>query len=109
MHYFGAKLTYFLYAFIFLGFIYFIDSLAKREKAKNFAARLVANYKLQFLDDSIYCSKITLVRDERAIILFKRQYNFYASPFSNQRLSCSLVLLNNEMIDWYIEPYHEKK
>ena len=61
-------MVYFLYVFVFLGLIYFIDSLAKREKAKDYAARLVANYKLQFLDDSIYCSKISLVRDEQAII-----------------------------------------
>jgi hypothetical protein len=47
------------------GLIFFVDSLAKQEKAKKYAKKLVSDFNLQFLDDSIYCGKISIVQGSK--------------------------------------------
>jgi hypothetical protein len=86
---------------------YFIDNLAKREKAKAYAKKLVDSFNLQFLDDSIFCAKMKIIRGVKYPYSIQRKYHFYASPFSEKRLQCYLVMNGSQMSDWYIEPYSE--
>ena len=90
------------------GLIFFLDSLAKQEKAKKYAKKLVSDFNLQFLDDSIYCGKISIVQGSKYPFNIQRKYHFYASPFNERKLACNLVMVGSDMTDWYIEPYSER-
>ena len=90
------------------GLIFFIDSLAKQEIAKKYAKKLVSDFNLQFLDDSIYCGKISIVQGSKYPFNIQRKYYFYASPFNDRKLACNLVMIGSDMTDWYIEPYSER-
>lgn len=107
MIYFGAILNTFFLILVVSGLIFFVDSLAKQEKAKKYAKKLVADFNLQFLDDSIYCKKIWIVEGNKYPFNIKRKYHFFASPFNERKLACNLVMIGSHMTDWYIEPYRE--
>jgi hypothetical protein len=108
MHQIGATMSYLLTTIFVFFFIYIIEALSKQEKAKQFAHNLVKEYKLQFLDDSIYCAKISIIKGIKYPISIQRTFHFYASPFNEVKLMCYLVMVNNNLIDWYIEPYHNE-
>jgi hypothetical protein len=108
MHQNGAAMNIFLFIIFIFFLIYIVETLSKREKAKQFAHKLVKGYKLQFLDDSIYCAKISIIKGSKYPISIQRTFHFYASPYNEIRLMCYLVMVNNNLIDWYIEPYHNE-
>ena len=107
MTYFGAILNTLFFILLILGLIFFVDGLAKQEKAKKYAKKLVFDFNLQFLDDSIYCGKISIVQGSKYPFNIQRKYYFYASPFNDRKLACNLVMIGSDMTDWYIEPYRE--
>lgn len=98
-------MTIFLIIFSLLALYIVADTMQKREPAINLGKKLTAQFQLQFLDDSIYCSKIKFVKGIKYPLAISRKYNFYASPFNERRLLCNLEIIGESLNSWYIEPY----
>jgi ABC-type uncharacterized transport system fused permease/ATPase subunit len=98
-------MTIFLIILSLFALFLIADTMQKRELAINFGKNLTAQFQLQFLDDSIYCSKIKFVKGIKYPLSISRKYNFYASPFNERRLLCNLEIVGGKLKNWYIEPY----
>lgn len=86
---------------------FWLDSMAKRERAVLLGAELANRYNLQLLDETVACTKLWLSRNSRGHVQFLRTYEFDVSANGADRLNCQLDLLGNQLGDWHIPPYLE--
>ena len=84
---------------------YWLDSLAKRERAILLGRELAARFQLQLLDETVACTKVWLGRNARGHVQFLRTYEFDVSADGADRLPCHVILLGNQLQSWHIPPY----
>jgi|SRR5690349_13216657 hypothetical protein len=84
---------------------FWLDSMAKRERAILLGRELAARFNLQLLDETVACSKIWVARNARGHAQFLRTYEFEVSANGADRLHCHLTLLGNQLGTWHIPPY----
>lgn len=84
---------------------FWLDSLAKRERAIALGTELAARLNLQLLDETVSCSKLWLGRNRRGHVQILRTYEFDVSANGVDRLHCHLMLLGNQLGTWHIPPY----
>jgi hypothetical protein len=84
---------------------YWLDSLAKRERAILLGRELAARFQLQLLDETVACSKVWLARNPRGHAQLLRTYEFDVSADGVDRLPCHVILLGNQLQSWHIPPY----
>jgi len=93
-----------LFILIALGW-FWLDSMAKRERAILLGKELAARFNLQLLDETVACSKLWMGRNRRGQAQLLRTYEFDVSANGADRLHCNLRLLGNQLGDWHIPPY----
>jgi hypothetical protein len=84
---------------------YWLDSLAKRERAILLGRELAARFQLQLLDETVACTKVWLGRNSRGHAQLLRTYEFDVSADGADRLPCHVILLGNQLQSWHIPPY----
>lgn len=84
--------------------IFWYDTSTKREIAFRQSSKLAKQFNLQLLDESIHCTKITLVKTVN-LPKIKRVYHFSVSSNNDDRMLCHLILIGSEMEGWFIPPY----
>lgn len=86
---------------------FWLDSMAKRERAVLLGRELAARFNLQLLDETVACSKLWLARNSRGHVHFLRTYEFDVSANGADRLHCNLILLGSQLGTWHIPPYQQ--
>ncbi|MDP2230649.1 DUF3301 domain-containing protein [Methylotenera sp.] len=86
---------------------FWLDSMAKRERAILLGKELAARFNLQLLDETVACSKLWLARNSRGRMHLLRTYEFDVSANGADRLNCHLMLLGNQLGSWHIPPYQQ--
>ncbi|MDP1765550.1 MAG: DUF3301 domain-containing protein [Methylotenera sp.] len=86
---------------------FWLDSMAKRERAILLGRELAARFNLQLLDETVSCSKLWLARNSRGRMHFLRTYEFDVSANGSDRLTCHLMLLGSQLGSWHIPPYQQ--
>jgi len=86
---------------------FWLDSMAKRERAILLGGELAQRMYLQLLDETVSCNKIWLARNARGHVQFLRSYEFEVSASGAERLHCHLILLGNQLSTWHIPPYSQ--
>ena len=99
---------YFLLLVFSLVIFFWWDTTSKREIAIHHARLLAIKFNLQLLDESIHCSKITLVRTQNDWPSIKRIYIFSVSTNTEDRLHCQLTLFGKSLRDWFVPPHPHK-
>ena len=84
---------------------FWLDSMAKRERAILLGRELAARFNLQLLDETVACSKLWVARNSRGHAKWLRTYEFDVSANGADRLHCHLTLLGNQLGAWHIPPY----
>lgn len=83
------------------------DSLSKRERAIELGRELASRFNLQLLDETVTCNKIWLGRNRRGHMKFLRTYGFEVSANGEDRMSCFVSLLGEQLDQWHIPPYEQ--
>ena len=86
---------------------FWLDSMAKRERAVLLGRELATRFNLQLLDETVACSKLWLARNSRGHVHFLRTYEFDVSANGADRLHCHLILLGSQLGTWHIPPYQQ--
>ncbi len=84
---------------------FWLDSLAKRERAILLGNELATRFNLQLLDETVACSRLWLARNRRGHMQFLRTYEFDVSANGADRMHCHLTILGNQLGTWHIPPY----
>lgn len=84
---------------------FWLDSMAKRERAILLGGELAARFNLQLLDETVACSKLSVARNRRGHAKWLRTYEFDVSASGADRLHCQLMLLGDQLGSWHIPPY----
>ncbi len=84
---------------------FWLDSLAKRERAILLGQELAGRFNLQLLDETVACSRIWMGRNRKGHAQLLRTYEFDVSANGADRLHCQLMLLGNQLGSWHIPPY----
>lgn len=84
---------------------YWSDSLSALEVARRAGRRVCDEQGLQFLDDTVARTALTLVRDERGRRVLSRRYRFEFSETGDNRREGWLVLLGDRVVSVTLEPY----
>jgi hypothetical protein len=84
---------------------FWFDSMGARETAIKQGTNLAERTNLQFLDETVSCSHVSLARNHRGHVQLKRTYEFEVSASGGERLSCNLTLLGSQLQSWHIPPY----
>ena len=94
----------FLLLLVALGWFWF-DSQRALEIARNASKRACINASVQFLDDTVASTALTLVRDESGRRVLRRTYRFEFSETGNTRLEGQLIVLGDRIESVTMEPY----
>ena len=86
---------------------FWLDSMSKRERAILLGRELASRFNLQLLDETVACNKLWLARNSRGKVHFLRTYEFDVSASREDRLSCQLTLLGDQLGTWHIPPYEQ--
>ncbi len=86
---------------------FWLDSLRVRELAVLAGRRAAEQCELQFLDESVACSKLWLGRDSAGQMRLLRTYRFEVSDTGSERLACSLTLLGDRVEKIDMPPYRD--
>lgn len=84
---------------------FWMDSIAKRETALNIGRQLAERCHLQFLDETVACSRVGFARDSNGRMQLHRTYTFDVSSQGLERMACHLQLRGNQLVAWHIPPY----
>lgn len=84
---------------------FWLDSMAKRERAILLGRELAERFNLQLLDESVACNRIWLARNRRGRAQFLRTYAFEVSADGADRMQCHLTILGDQLGTWHIPPY----
>jgi len=100
------------YFFIFLFLLlvcFWYETAAKREIAILHGKNIAKQFNLQLLDDTVYCTKISLIRTLENWVSIKRIYYFTVSADNDNRLHCQLTISGKTLTDWYVPPYPQRE
>lgn len=86
---------------------FWLDSMAKRERAVLLGGELATRFNLQLLDETVACNRLWLARNSHGHVHFLRTYEFEVSANGADRLHCQLTLLGNQLGTWHIPPYQQ--
>lgn len=93
----------------FLGILavgfFWVDSLRAREHALRAGRSACARYGLQFLDDTVACSRLRVSRDADGRVRLARTYTFEFSDTGNNRRCGAIRMLGPVVLDLQMEPY----
>ncbi|MEO7781091.1 MAG: DUF3301 domain-containing protein [Candidatus Nitrotoga sp.] len=95
---------FFLLMLAALGWFWF-NSLRALEIARNMGKHICRNENLQFLDDTVASTGLTLARDKSGRRVLRRTYRFLFSETGNTRLEGQLILLGDKVESVIMEPY----
>lgn len=84
---------------------FWFDSIGKREIAVRVGHQLAARCQLQFLDESVACTRLGFGRDSNGHLQLERTYHFDVSSRGVERMACQLQLRGSQLIAWHIPPY----
>jgi Protein of unknown function (DUF3301) len=84
---------------------FWFDSQRALEIARNNGRRVCGELNVQFLDDSVAGTSLSLVRDKAGRRVLRRTYRFEFSETGNTRLEGQLVLLGSRLESVTMEPY----
>lgn len=84
---------------------FWLDSLAKRERAIFLGRELAHRLQLQLLDETVACTRMRVSRNFKGHAQLLRTYAFECSANGAERLTCELTLLGNQLQHWHIPPY----
>jgi len=87
-----------------LGWFWF-NSLRALEIARKAGKRACNEANVQFLDDTVAGTALTLVRDRSGRRVLRRTYRFEFSETGNTRLEGQLILLGDRVESLTMEPY----
>jgi hypothetical protein len=90
-----------LMAVVFL----WVDSLRARERALRAGRAACERYGVQFLDETVACSRTRLARDEDGRLRVERTYTFEFSDTGDNRRNGAILMLGAELQDLQLEPY----
>lgn len=91
-------------AFVAAGF-FWIDSLRAREHALSAGRSACARYGVQFLDETVACSRLRVSRDDEGRVRLARTYTFEFSDTGNNRRHGAILMLGAVVRDLRMEPY----
>jgi hypothetical protein len=94
-----------LLAILIAGAWFWMDSVAKREVALKVGRQLAERWHLQFLDETVACSRVGFARDSNGRMQIQRTYTFDVSSQGVERMACHLQLRGELLINWHIPPY----
>lgn len=94
-----------LLTLLIAGAWFWIDSIAKRETALKIGRQLAERCHLQFLDETVACSRVRFARDSNGRMQLHRTYTFDVSSQGLERMACHLQLRGNQLVAWHIPPY----
>lgn len=86
---------------------FWLDSLHARDLAVVAGKRAAEQYGLQFLDESVACTRLWAARDEEGRMRLQRTYHFEVSDTGAERLSCSVTLLGSKVDKIDMPPYRD--
>ena len=84
---------------------FWLDSLKVLEIARNAGRRICQDANVQFLDDTVATTRLTLVRDNSGRRVLRRTYRFEFSETGNSRLEGQLILMGHRVESVTMEPY----
>jgi hypothetical protein len=84
---------------------FWLDSLRAREHALRAGRSACERYGLQFLDDTVACSRLRVSRDDEGRVRFSRLYTFEFSDTGNNRRHGAVHMLGPVVQDLQMEPY----
>jgi hypothetical protein len=84
---------------------FWIDSLRAREHALRAGRSACERYGLQFLDETVACSRLRVARDDEGRVRLARTYTFEFSDTGNNRRHGAIQMLGAELQGLQLEPY----
>jgi Protein of unknown function (DUF3301) len=84
---------------------FWMDSIAKREIAIKIGRQLAERCHLQFLDETVACSRLRFARDGNGRMQLQRTYTFDVSSQGVERMAAHLQLRGGLLVAWHIPPY----
>ena len=84
---------------------FWFDSMRALEAARNAGKKICSEANLQFLDDTVESTAISLARNQSGRRVLRRTYRFEFSETGNTRLEGQLTLLGDRVESVTMEPY----
>ena len=84
---------------------YWFDSLRALEIARDMGKQICMDANVQFLDDTVASTSLSLARNKHGRRLLRRTYRFEFSETGNTRLEGKIVLLGDKIESVVMEPY----
>ena len=84
---------------------FWFDSMRALEMARKAGKRACDNANVQFLDDTVASTALTLSRAESGRRVLRRSYRFEFSETGNTRLEGQLILLGDRVESITMEPF----
>ena len=84
---------------------FWFDSMRAHEIARVAGRRICDDAQLQFLDDTVAGTALSLARDKTGRRVLRRTYRFEFSETGNTRLEGQLVMLGDRVESVTMEPY----
>ena len=87
------------------GALLWLDSLRVRERALQAGRTACERYRVQFLDETVACTRMRLARNDEGQLRIARTYTFEFTETGNNRRQGAIVMLGHELRDLQLEPY----
>jgi len=87
-----------------IGWFWF-DSMSALEVARNVGKQACIKAEVQFLDDTVASTSLSLVRNEYGRRVFRRTYRFEFSETGNSRIEGRIVMLGDKIESLTMDPY----
>ncbi len=84
---------------------FWFDSMRALEAARNAGKKICNEANLQFLDDTVASTTISLARNQSGRRILRRTYRFEFSETGNTRLEGQLIMLGDRVESVTMEPY----
>jgi len=87
------------------GIFFWLDSLRARERALKAGRAACERYELQFLDDTVLCTRTRPTRDAEGRVTLRRVYSFEFSDDGRRRRGGSIVIVGDRLESLELEPF----
>ena len=84
---------------------FWLNSMSALDAARKFGRKACSDLDLQFLDDAIVRTKLSVSRDDTGRRVFRRTYYFEFTETGNTRLEGELILLGDRLESVTMQPY----
>jgi|APCry1669188910_1035180.scaffolds.fasta_scaffold00011_77 hypothetical protein len=85
--------------------LFWLNSLSALEAAHKYGKKVCNEINVQFLDDTVASTSISLARDPRGRRVLRRTYRFEFSETGNNRREGKLIMLGDNVESMSMEPY----